>query len=179
MSVRYRAPSSVTKAPALYIIQPNTGGAFTGHYKIGRSATIDGRMLHYSTCYPKALGGYTIFGFLNTSVTENSAAETRAFKLASKHNFQRIDPKAEFFKYTGDDIHHDTKALLIETRGGRFGTITVYDKQGHSKTIEGGHINVDNIKPTPIATTRSSRIHDTINGGKRVLRPKALLSKPK
>jgi hypothetical protein len=175
MSVRYRAPPAVKKAPVLYIIQPEIGDVFKDHYKIGRSETIDGRMQHYSTCYPKALGGFKVFGFLTTSKAENATSESRAFSLASKHNFERIDKKAEFFKYIGNDIHHDVKALLVETRGGRAGGIVVYDKNGHSKTIQGGHLDVDNIKPAPVATTRSTRIHDTYGGGRRVLRPKAVV----
>lgn len=176
--VRYRAPSKITKKPCLYIIQPNQGGLFIDHYKIGRSSVVDNRMAFYSTAYPKALGGYTIFAFLETSFgLENVSSEQRAFALASKHNFERIDKKAEFFKYLGTDIHKDTKALLVETRAGRHGDITAYNKQGRATTIKGGHLNVDNIKPTPVASTRSTRIHDTYDGGRRVLRPKEALEK--
>jgi hypothetical protein len=171
MSVRYRPPPAAVKAPCLYIIQPNQGGRFEEHYKIGRSSTIDGRLSHYSTCYPKELGGYTIFGFLNTSMNDNVTAEKRCFELASKYNFQRIDKKAEFFKYTGDNIYKDSRELLLETRGGRFGDITAYDKNGKPQKIKGGHLNTDNILPTPLATTRRMRKHATYNGGIRVLRP--------
>jgi hypothetical protein len=157
---------------SIYVLQPNQGGRFAGHYKIGLTSNEYHRSGEYSTYYPRALGGFTVIAVLVVAKDMLFKQEKRAHDLAPQHNFIRIDPRAEWFLYVGTDVHADARRLLIEVRGNRFGNITATNAAGHHWTVHGGHLNTGLVNIAhPMQTRGSNRTYITPHGGVRVLRP--------